>query len=151
MQWNGTTQTSGRIGFWFKATALPTAEARIADLRETSTSGTVGGLLFMADGRIRIMQATTGLSTGQSAPLSTNTWYWVSLGWNATAKTARMVIYSATGTLVHDSASVALTTAYASFATARFGHITAVAYGTAQWDDIQFDQGSATPLDPWLP
>jgi hypothetical protein len=40
---------------------------------------------------------------------------------------------------------------YANFATARFGAVTVGTYGTSQWDECQFDAGSAVPLDPWLP
>jgi hypothetical protein len=152
MQWNASAMTSGRVGFWFKPGAVASAEARILDLRQTSTAGTVGGLLWMPTGVLRLMVNTSGVSAASSPALTLGQWYWVSLGWDATAKTARYVVYTSTGVLFYDSGSVSVAAStYANFATARFGAVTVGTYGTSQWDECQFDAGSAVPLDPWLP
>lgn len=155
-QWNRATASSTvRIGFWIKPGAIPTVDARLCDLRQTSTAGTVGGILITPSTttngrRFRIMQASSGLSVGQSPQVTLGEWYWVSLGWNCTTKTARLVVYNADGSLFHDSGSVGLTTTYTSLTTARFGRPVVYDVGLTDYDDIQFDGTSSDPLPPWM-
>jgi hypothetical protein len=139
------------MGFWFKKGANPTSDVRIIDFRQTSSSGTVGGLLLISSGAIRLMVASSGLSPQTSPVLTTGEWYWITLGWDATAKVVRYVIYTSTGVEVYDTGSVSVTSSYTEFGTCRIGAITAGAYGVSQWDECQFDLESAEPLVPWSP
>ena len=104
-----------------------------------------------AEGRFRIMQATSGLSAGQSPVITLLQWYWVTLGWDCTGKTARLMVYNADGSLFHDSGLIALTTSYANLTTARFGRPVIYDIGLTDLDDLQFDGLSAEPLPPWFP
>lgn len=151
LQWNNPSAvTSAAIGFWFKPGALASVDARIFDLRETSSSGTVGGILWVPEGRFRLMQATIGLTTGQSPIFSPGSWYWVSLYWNATTKIGRFTIHDETGTSLHDSGNISLTTSYTQFTTVRFGRPTTSDIGASFMDMLQFDPGATAVIPPWL-
>jgi hypothetical protein len=150
-QWNNDVAvTKGSVGFWFKPVQFPSVDARILDLRETSAANTLGGILYTSTGIFRIMQVSSGLSTGQSAVMPAGVWYWVAFTWNATTKIARIVINDALGTLLHDSGNVALTTAYANFKTARFVRPVSYDIGASSWDMFQYEPDSDTILTPWL-
>lgn len=150
-QWNNSTPvTSASIGFWFKPGTVSDVDARIFDFRETPSSGTVGGVLWTPEGRFRIMQTTSGLATGQSPTLSAGVWYWISLYWNATTKIARLTVHDATGTSLHDSGNVALTTSYTQFTTTRIGRVTTSNIGLSYIDMFLFDPGATAVIAPWI-
>ena len=152
LQWNNLTPVDKlAIGFWFKPAIIPNVDARIFDIRETSTANTVGGLLYTSTTpRFRIMQGTSGLTTGQSGILPAGVWYWVTMSWNATTKIAKFKIYDTDGVLLHDSGAVALTTAYTAMTTTRFIRPASYDIGASSWDMLQYQPGSDVLLNPWM-
>jgi hypothetical protein len=153
LQWNNPTPASkAAVGFWLKPGAIPTpADARLCDLRQNSTGGTVGGILLTTQARFRVMVASSGLPTGQSPIFPMGVPYWVSLGWDCDAKTAQITVHDAAGTLLHDSGLVAVTSTYTELTTARFVRPVSFDIGDSIYDDFQFNLGSAAPLPPWIP
>lgn len=61
-----------------------------------------------------------------------------------------MKIANADGSLFHDSGDVTVTTAYSSLTTARFVRPVVEDLGVALFDDMQFDEKSSIPLEPWF-
>lgn len=147
-QWDGTAQALARVGGWFKLAAAPASDARVMDLRETSSSGTVGGILVRSDRTIRMMVGSSGQAAHTSPALTLGSWYWLSLGVDLTSDQARLTVHDSLGASVYDSGLVAAAFAQSTLTTARFGAIS-VSIGSSQYDDVQFDQGSAAVLAPW--
>lgn len=152
VQWNNPTPlTKAAVGFWYQPGRVPTIDARLFDLRNTPSAGTVGGvLLTTSTPRFRIMDLSSGLSAGQSPAITIGQWYWVSLGWDQAAKTARLVVHNSDLSAFHDSGVVALTlTTAADLTTARFIRSVTFDDGGGLLDDLQFNVGDNTPLPPW--
>jgi hypothetical protein len=147
---HGTAQTSGVVGCWWKMSAAPSGEVRVWDFRQTSTSGTCGGLVCTTGGVFRVLDGTSGIVSGQSAAQPFDAWYWLTQSWDTAAQSTRFRVHGASGTLIHDSGAVAFANAIATFTTTRHGAISVSSSGTLSIDDVMFNVGSTTLLDPWL-
>lgn len=150
VQWDGTAQAAARVGCWFRPALAPTGDTRIIDLRETSGSGTVGGMLYRSDRTIRMMVGASGQAAYTSSALTLDQWYWLSFGADLASDEAQLTVHDSAGTSVYDSGVVAAAFSQSTLTTARIGRVTSDGdIGTCRYDDLQFDQGSAAVLPPW--
>lgn len=150
MQWNGTGNAQRAHGFWFKPAASPAGDTRITDIRDTSSSGTAGGVLYRIDRTLRLMVGTSGVSAATSPALTLASWYWVCLTWDVTNLQAKLIVHDSTGSSFYESGFATIPATYPTPATARFGKVTTNGdIGATLFDDIQFNVGSAAPLSPW--
>lgn len=151
VQWDGTTDPDLALGMWVKIAAAPTGDTRLMDIRNTSSSGTVGGVLLRSDLTLRLMVGASGQAAYTSSALSTGSWYWVTLGAGLGAGTARLRVYTSAGASFYDSGALSSASwPYSTATTARFGRVTTAGdIGACQFDDIQFNMGDAAELAPW--
>lgn len=152
LEWDTAAASQCAAGCWVKPDQLPSADSRIFDIRNTSSSGTVSGVLFNAsEGRFRIMQGSSGLASPSQSPVMTlDAWYWVTLGLDAGAQEARLMVFDTNGARLHDSGVTSLTLAYSNFTTSRWIRPLAVDFGATAFDDTQWHIGSPVPLLPWV-
>lgn len=144
--WTITASAACAAQMWFKITAWPAADARILDFRDT-TPATVGGLLVMPTGRVRLMQLTSSIATTESPVLSLNTWYRLGIALKngtAGAGTYKIGIYAADGSTVHMFNGAFNGTA-APITTVRFGRPSTSSIA-AYFDDLTAEAGRDTLL-----
>jgi hypothetical protein len=140
--------TKGAGGLWYKLANAPSADGRLLDVRDGTT--TVGGILIRSTRVVRLMVGTAGVSTHDSPAITLGNWYWITTAWDLDQDKAQIVIYNEDGTVFFDSTFKAITTAATQFNVMRFGHIAAISDG-ALIEDPQFNINTNTPLPPWRP